>query len=118
MFCLGLTPRVHKLKSVPPKRDNVLSAEDTEHIVAFIKAYSEQFGRHMPRRTAKINIPRFKNHTVIGLPANMSKTALYNKYCESGGKRIALKTFYNVWNMYCPYIISLHRQSTNTGTSK
>ncbi|XP_065221665.1 uncharacterized protein LOC135846482 [Planococcus citri] len=113
----GLTPRVHKLTSVIPCRENVLKPEDIENIVSFIKSYGEQFGRHMPRRTGKMRTPQFKNYKVIGLPEDMSKTAIYNKYCEIGTKPVKLRTFFKTWNTYCPYIISLHRQATNKSKS-
>ena len=97
---LGLTPRVHGNKNVESKRSNVLSPEDYENVVNFIKAYGDHFGYPLPGR-----MPQFKNFEVIKLPPDTTKQAVYNKYIASGNKVMDVSTFLKIWQKYCPYVV-------------
>jgi len=101
----GLSPRAHKSAGKSAARENVLSKEDVEDIVNFIKKYTDKYGLPLPGR-----IPSCKNfEKAIKLSSADTKSVVYRKYCvavdETPGKwKVCRTSFNDIWRKFLPHI--------------
>lgn len=104
----GLVLREHKLKNKSSARENVLSSYYIETVVKFLKTYASKFAIPLPGR-----LPQCRNfEKVVKLPFSDSKIEMYRKYSNaaSDDKEIEIvgrSSFFNIWNNYCPEIMTM-----------
>ncbi|XP_071486520.1 uncharacterized protein [Diadema antillarum] len=114
--------------AVPPSKASgginklALSIEDIQRIIAYIVNYGEQQGMVIPGRVSGVNStdPRIRL-----LPCNITKSSVWRSYKKAisdqnaervsaglGGFRIAsYRSFLNLWDQYCPFVMTTRPQS-------
>lgn len=100
----GLTDKVHGLFGKAKNRTNVISADITEKVVAFIRNYTEHHGIPLPGR-----LPNFKDFRITKLPSNITKAFLYRLYVEANEneRTVGRSSFYDIWQKFCPFITTM-----------
>ena len=79
---------------------DMLSHNDTEKIVSFIKNFAEKHGILLPGR-----VPGVRDYEKAKLlPSSMSKRYIYSMYKEScDGRVVSESSFQTAWKLYVPH---------------
>lgn len=104
----GLALREHKLKNKLSPRENVLSPEDIENVVKFLKTYSSKFAIPLPGR-----LPQCRNFDkIVKLPSADSRAEMYRKYLNAASEDkemriVGRSSVFKVWHNFCPHIMTI-----------
>ena len=97
----GVAPRTHGLTGKSPP--NTTSFARVSSMLQYVRNLASSISLPLPGR-----LPNFRDERVQLLPTDMSKMAVYRKYCKAaekdGTQPIGRSTFLDLWNTQLPYI--------------